>query len=238
MASNERLTSRRKLLASAGSATAFGLAGCVGGDDGTGTDGSENSGSGGSDPDASGTDDSDDSGTAVTLLVEAVGGSHDDNHADEHGQRHDYAHEGLTDEEIGHSCVHLEEVEEFGAEVIAAGASVEEAPHLDDVHHPYRITLEGGTGYLLFEMDGGHNHDRSGDANEEEADLDGDEDDEGTNESGELLVFFTEGGSTDVVKGDPVYVETEPVDRCDPIDRYTVAEPDHGEVVVELSADT
>jgi hypothetical protein len=186
---NQRKT-RRTVLAATGVAAAFGLAGCVSGDDGDGDGTEPDAGNGGTDP---GEADGDE--RTVTLLVEGVGGhgdgdgggeehehsetegehdygedgegeyddgqdgekEHDHGHNETEGDHdgsegHDYGDEGLTSEELGHACNHMTEVEEFGAEDVEAGASAEEAPHLSEVHHPYRVTYEAESGYVRFEL--------------------------------------------------------------------------------------
>jgi hypothetical protein len=270
---NQRKT-RRTVLAATGVAAAFGLAGCVSGDDGDGDGTEPDAGNGGTDP---GEADGDE--RTVTLLVEGVGGhgdgdgggeehehsetegehddgqdgegeyddgqdgekEHDHGHNETEGDHdgsegHDYGDEGLTSEELGHACNHMTEVEEFGAEDVEAGASAEEAPHLSEVHHPYRVTYGAESGYVRFELgdhanseDGEHGHDGE---RENEHDDGADE----HNHDAEMLAFFTQSGVASVVEGELVYSETDGVESCDSIDRYVVVEAHGGSAVVELTA--
>lgn len=235
---NQRQT-RRAVLAATGTAAAFGLAGCVGGDD---DDGAE-SGTGNDGSDDGETEQTQRDEQTVTLLVEGVSG-HDDEEEHDHSQtegeddqdeHHDYGHEGLTSEEVGHACDHIEEVEEFGAEDVEAGASAEGAPHLNEVHHPYSVTFEGESGYVLFEL-GDHDHDEE-DQHDEEDDQDHDKENRHEDTSGEMLAFFTQNGVTNVVEGELVYSKTEAVESCGPIDRYVIVETHDGSAVVELTAE-
>ena len=276
MTSEKQRQTRRRVLAATGAVAAFGLAGCVGGDDDD--DGTEpNTGNEGSDDGETGQAERDEQ--TVTLLVEGVGGhdeeehndeqkdehedeehndeekdehddeEHNDEEKDEHG--HEYGQEGLTDVEIGHACNHMEEVEEFGAEDVEAGASAEDAPHLSEVHHPYSVTIEGESGHVLFEL-GEHVHDEEdeyGDEEEyDEEDEHGDEEehdkedehheeDEHADTGGEMLAFFTQSGIASVVEGELVYSETEAVENCESIDRYVIVEAHNGSAVVELTTE-
>lgn len=53
-------------------------------------------------------------------------------------------------------------------------------------------------------------------------------------EDDDLLAFFTEGGTVEVVTGETLR-EEDNVEACGDIDTYVVVEPDHGEVVLTVS---
>ena len=134
------------------------------------------------------------------------GHAHDDDHDDHH-----YDEDGLTEDEIDHACGHMDFDE---GEPLEGGETEDDAPTIHATHQPYDVTFTGDVAYVKFEAD------------------DDDHDDHG----GEMFGFFTEHGSADAVKGHVIYTETEEVEHCGPMDRYVIVEPDHGEVIVELTA--
>ena len=148
----------------------------------------------------------------ITAEVEHHG--HDD---DDH---HDISEDGLSEHDIDHACGHMEFDE---PEDLDGGESAEDAPSIDATHQPFAVTFNGDSGFVRFvaeEDDHGH-----------------DDDDGHDHGHGEMFAFFTEGETITVVEGHTVYEDAGPVEGCDDIGKYVVAEPDHGEVVVELSAE-
>ena len=81
------------------------------------------------------------------------------------------------------------------------------------------------------EGDGGH---ESGDSHDHEGDGDHESGDTHDHGSGQMLAFFTRGGSSSVVEGELVYDEGDE-SQCAPMDRYVVVQPTNGEAVVELT---
>lgn len=230
---DNRTPTRRELLAASSSVAVLGLAGCVGGDDDDSDDAAD---------DDAGETAADEEHT-VTLLVEGVGGGghdhdhdddHDDHHDDDHDDHdhdddhhddghHDIAEEGLSGHDIDHACGHMEFDE---PESLSGGSSSDGAPSISETHQPFAVNFEGGSGYVKFAADDDHGHDH-----DDHDDHDHDHGDGGT------FAFFTEGEPVEVVTGHTVYEDDGPVDGCDDIGRYVVAEPDHGEVVLRLSAE-
>ena len=239
--------SRRRVLLGSAALGTVGLAGCA----------DEDEPDPGVEDDSAGMDDSDD-GTAdpapasVTLLVEGVGGGgHDHDHDDDH-------HDGeLSGDEIDHACGHLEfdELEE-----LAGGASADDAPTISSTHQPYDVTFEGDSAFVVFEADGDDDHDHDDDHHDDDHHDDHDHDDDHHDDDhhddhdhdddhhdddhhddhdhgdGDTFAFFTTGGTATVHEGH-VRHEADAVDACAEIDRYVVAEADHGRVVVELTPD-
>ena len=207
-------TSRRALLAASGTATIAAFAGCVGGDDDSDDTAAENGNEdGGTDTATNG----DDTEQPVFVLVEGVGGGGHD-HGGESGDKHEgegehsYMQEGLTSSELDHACGHMEEIDEFGASSVEGATSADAPSYLEEVHVPYEVEFEGDSAYVAFKM-GGDSNDHG---------------------SGQMLAFFTRGGSSSVVEGELVYDEGDE-SQCAPMDRYVVVQPTNGEAVVELT---
>ena len=224
-------TSRRALLAASGTATIAAFAGCVGGDDDSDDTAAENGNEdGGTDTATNG----DDTEQPVFVLVEGVGGGGHD-HGGESGDSHEgdgghsYMQEGLTSSELDHACGHMEEIDEFGASSVEGATSADAPSYLEEVHVPYEVEFEGDSAYVAFKMGGDSNdqHDHEGNGGHES----GDSHDHG---SGQMLAFFTRGGSSSVVEGELVYDEGDE-SQCAPMDRYVVVQPTNGEAVVELT---
>ena len=226
-------TSRRALLAASGTATIVAFAGCVGWDDDSDDTAAENGNEdGGTDTATNG----DDTEQPVFVLVEGVGGGGHD-HGGESGDKHDhegdgghsYMQKGLTSSELDHACGHMEEIDEFGASSVEGATSADAPSYLEEVHVPYEVEFEGDSAYVAFKMGGDSNdqHDHEGNGGHES----GDSHDHG---SGQMLAFFTRGGSSSVVEGELVYDEGDE-SQCAPMDRYVVVQPTNGEAVVELT---
>lgn len=191
----ERAATRRNVLLATGATAVFGLAGCVGDDDET-----DSTGSG-----------SDGSAATMTVLLESA------------PTDREYDTDGLTGEEIGHACGHLE----FGAsDEVAAGADETAAPTIAETHEPYDVTVEGGHTYVSFDVADDHGHE------DDHEDDHGHEHDHG----GDYVAIFTDAGTLDAVVGHTKYSQ-EGVEDCEYIEAYIVVEPDHGEVVVDLTHD-
>lgn len=197
MSADPRFTTRRKLLATSGSLSLLAAAGCLGDDDEAAGDDTADDGA----PDDDTADDDtagDDTETeatqsTVTLLVEGVGG-------------HDHDH-GLSEHDIDHACGHMEFDEQ---EDLSAGASEDDAPTISDTHQPFEVTIEGDSGYVVFEAD--------------------DHDDDGT------FAFFSDvAGTIEVVDGHLEY-DTDDVPGCDDIEEYSVVELPDERAVLELAA--
>lgn len=184
----------------------------------------------------------DESESTVTVLAESVGGhDHDDDHdhdhslgsggdfldGDDHHDDHDYHHEGLTEEEISHACGHMEFDE---SEPLDGATDHDEAPHVSETHQPFEVTFAGDTGYIIFEAEDDHHHDHSFGA--DSGFLNGDDHDH----DGEMFAFFSETGDITIHEGHHVYDE-HGVEACGDIGMYVIAEPDHGEIVLEVAAD-
>lgn len=174
----------------------------------------------------------DETETTVSVLAESVGG-HGHDHSlsgefldDDHDEDHDYHHDGLTHDEIDHACGH-KDFDEF--EPMEGATSPDDAPHFSETHTPYDVTFSGDTGYVVFEADDDHDHDHS--LSGEFLDDDGDHDHD---HNGDMFAFFSEAGEISVHEGHSVY-EEHGVDDCGAIGMYVIAEPDHGEVVLELT---
>ena len=238
-------TSRRALLAASGTATIVAFAGCVGWDDDSDDTAAENGNEdGGTDTATNG----DDTEQPVFVLVEGVGGGGHD-HGGESGDSHEgegehsYMQEGLTSSELDHACGHMEEIDEFGASSVEGATSADAPSYLEEVHVPYEVEFEGDSAYVAFKMGGDSNdqHDHEGDGGHESGDShdhegDGDHESGDTHDhgSGQMLAFFTRGGSSSVVEGELVYDEGDE-SQCAPMDRYVVVQPTNGEAVVELT---
>ena len=252
-------TSRRALLAASGTATIAAFAGCVGGDDDSDDTAAENGNEdGGTDTATNG----DDTEQPVFVLVEGVGGGGHD-HGGESGDSHEgdgghsYMQEGLTSSELDHACGHMEEIDEFGASSVEGATSADAPSYLEEVHVPYEVEFEGDSAYVAFKMggdsndqhdhegNGGHesgdSHDHegnggheSGDSHDHEGNGDHESGDSHDHGSGQMLAFFTRGGSSSVVEGELVYDEGDE-SQCAPMDRYVVVQPTNGEAVVELT---
>ena len=185
------------------------------------------------------------------------GGESGDKHDHEGDGGHSYMQKGLTSSELDHACGHMEEIDEFGASSVEGATSADAPSYLEEVHVPYEVEFEGDSAYVAFKMggdsndqhdhegNGGHesgdSHDHEGNGGHESGDShdhegnggheSGDSHDHG---SGQMLAFFTRGGSSSVVEGELVYDEGDE-SQCAPMDRYVVVQPTNGEAVVELT---
>ncbi|SNR23137.1 hypothetical protein [Halorubrum vacuolatum] len=192
------------------------------------------------------------------------GDHHDDDHHDDHGDDHHDDHDGeLSEDEIDHACGHLEFDD---PEPLAGGSSVDDAPVISSTHEPYDVSIEGDSTFVVFEADdddgddhhddhsddhhddhGDEHHDDHGDEHhddhgDEHHDDHGDEhhddhdDHDHDHGDGDIFGFFTTNGTASIHEGHVLH-EEDAVETCAEIDRYVVAEADHGRVVVELIPD-
>jgi len=81
----------------------------------------------------------------------------------------------------------------------------------------------------------GHNHEEENHSDHDHEEKNHDNHDHG-GAGGEMVTFFTRGGSPSVETGTEVYHESDE-QQCGPMDQYVVVEPEGGEAIVELSPD-
>jgi hypothetical protein len=181
-----------------------------------------------------------------------------DGHEKEEGHSegsHDSHDEGgpegkLSESTISHTCGHFEEIDDFGvAKTVEGPADPGDAMEITSTHTTYEVTFEGDSTYVKFHAEGaghdgeeshsdggheGHDHGESGHEGEENH---SDEGHDHGGAGGEMVSFFTKGGSPSVETGTEVYHESDE-QQCGPMDQYVVVEPEDGETVVELSPDS
>jgi len=183
------LTRRTMLKGTAGAGTAgvISLAGCAEGDSVGSGEGDERT---------------------VTVLVESIGGGHDDHD-------HDHNDSGMVDSDIlSEACGHMEFDD---PEAVVGGGSPEDPAMLEATHQPFAVSTEEDVTYVAFGSADGHDHDHHGDQ--------------------DSVGFFARGGTVSVHRGDLVTEERD-VDACpDEIETFVVAEARDGTVVLELRPD-
>ncbi|WP_161493132.1 hypothetical protein [Natrarchaeobaculum aegyptiacum] len=273
MSIDQNTLTRRKVLATSGSLSVLGVAGCLDGEDEPADDAGAAADDG--DDDSADADGTETGESTVTLLVESAGGhghdhddhdhddhdhddhdhddhDHDDHDHDDHDHDdHDHDDHGLSEHEIDHACGHMEFDER---EPLSAGGDEDDAPTISDTHQPFDVALDGGEGYVIFEVDDhdhdDHDHDDHDDHDHDDHDHDDhdhddhdhddhdhdDHDHDHDHDNGTFAFFSDVAGAIEVVDGHVEY-ETDHVDECDYIEEYSVVELHDGRAVLRLSAD-